>query len=120
MALKTTPQREPDQVLRFAQAALRLGGLVAVILGLGMLFSLPSSMALHMGTGLLAVMGVWLAAIRQAVQQRGSMVLWIAALLALGGVVAALSGMGGMMHLVAMLLSAILCELGVYLSSARP
>ena len=120
MALKTTPQREPDQVLRYAHVARRLGALVAVILGLGMLFSLPTSMALHMGSGLLALLGIWLAAIRLAKQQRSSIVLWVAALLAVGGVVAALSGMGGMMHLVAMLLSLALAELGVFLSTARP
>lgn len=119
MALKTTPQREPDQVLRYAHMALRVGAVVAVILGLGMLFRLPSNVALHMGSGLLALMGVWLAAIRLAMRQRASMVLWVAALLAVGGVVAVLSGMGGIIHLAAMLLSVLLAEFGVFLSSAR-
>lgn len=125
MARKTAPQpeekRDQDDVLRYARVAAWLGAAAALILGLCLLF-LPMSgiIALHMGSGLLAVMGIWLSAIRLAQRRQGNMVLWIAGLLSLGGVWVALSGMSVIMHLVAMLLAVGLSALGAALSTKAP
>lgn len=118
MSLSRVPRRGQDSMVKYAMMAVRVGALIAVVLGVGMLFSLfPVNLGMHMGAGLLMLGGVWLTAIRVVMGRlSGGMLAGAAALLGLVGVWAAMRSMGGQMpsllHWTVMLATVGLAEAG--------
>lgn len=109
-------------MVKTGKMLLRLGFVIAIVLGLGMMFGWFSGGVLHfhMLAGFLALVGGWLVAIGSRSPQRAA-VRWIAALLLLGGVALGTMMMMGnypfgaassTVHWITMLLAVSLAEMG--------
>jgi hypothetical protein len=113
--------RGKDPVAKGGMMLVRIGFLVALVLGLGLLLDvLPRTgvREVHMLAGVLVLVGIWIAAIRLSGQKRQGMgPVWGAAVLALVGAamgILAMLGKGsGIMHMVVMLVTIGLAEMGV-------
>jgi hypothetical protein len=113
--------RGKDPVAKGGMMLVRLGFLIALIIGLGILTGASwASAALpwHMLAGVLVLIGIWTATIRLATQKRSGMApVWAAAVLGIVGAglgSAAMSGaVSGIVHMVVMLLTIGLAEMGV-------
>lgn len=109
-------------MVKTGKMLLRLGFVIAIILGLGMMFGMfgGNTLHLHMLAGILALIGGWLVALGSRSPQRAAF-RWIAALLLLGGAVLGtmmmmgnypLGAMSSTVHWMTMLVSVALAEMG--------
>jgi hypothetical protein len=107
-----------DRVVTVAMMLVRLGFVVAIVLGLGMMFGLwgaGSVLPLHIGAGVLVLVGILLAGGRARTLGRGGVsFLLIGLLTGAVGAVAVLRGWApGLLHLVLMLVAVGLAEMNV-------
>jgi hypothetical protein len=113
--------RGKDPVAKSGMMLVRLGFLVALVLGLGRLTGTWTSGAVlqwHMLAGILVLIGIWTATIRLAAQKRSGMgPVWGAAVLALVGAGLGPAALGGALpsyvHILIMLVTIGLAEMGV-------
>lgn len=109
-------------MVKAGKMLLRLGFVIAIVLGLGMMFGWFGGGVLHfhMLAGVLALVGGWLVAVGSRSPQRAA-VRWVAALLLLGGVVLGTMMMMGnypfgaassTVHWITMLVAVALAEMG--------
>jgi len=120
MRPETTPPHQVDLLLRYGHMAERVGAAIALILALIARFGLwTSPMSLHIGSGLLALAGIVLAAVRLS-RAAGGTLLWVAAMVFLVGAWVGLGRMSVLMHVVTVLVAVGLAELGILQSAGLP
>lgn len=117
----TNADERVDSVVKTGKMLLRLGFVVAIVLGLGMMFGWfsGSMQHVHMLFGAVALIGGWLVALGSRSPQRAA-VRWIAALLLLAGAVVGIMMMMGnylfagvsTVHWITMLIAIALAEMG--------
>jgi hypothetical protein len=118
MSMGMNPARNPgrDRVVTIGMMLVRLGFVIAFVLGLGFLFRLVTAGAavpVHMAAGLLVIAGLLIAAVRLIGQKRkGAGQVAIAAGVAVVGAAMALTGQG-IGHLILMLVAIGLGEMSV-------
>lgn len=108
-------------MVKTGKMLLRLGFLVAIVIGLGIMFNWFGSnlVHVHMLGGILALVGGWMVALGSR-SPRGAGARWLAALILLGGAVLGFMMMTGnypfpnarMVHWIGMLVAVALAEMG--------
>lgn len=127
MGVQNAMKGRKDRVVTIGMMLVRLGFVVAAVLGVGMMASLWSQAAVlsfHLLTGGMVVAGLWLAVLRLTSMGKGAGIAW-------GGAAASLVGAGlglasmmsgasyGIIHLVVMLAAVGMGEAGVAKASRK-
>lgn len=109
-------RRRRDRVAFMGMMTARLGGTLAVLLGIGILLDYRGMVAtLHILAGVLVLVGVLVTAARCTVLGRSSLTVWAGLLVLVVGTTISLGYWGeglGLVHLVVMLLGFGLAEMG--------
>ncbi|HYF78830.1 MAG TPA: hypothetical protein VD973_16975 [Symbiobacteriaceae bacterium] len=104
MGTGVKPAAGPDRVVTMAMMGVRLGFVVAALIGVGHMFGLVESVGpFHLIAGILALLGALVAGVRMLVLGRGGGLPLLAVVIGVAGAVAMLTGMlGGFLHLLLM------------------
>jgi len=103
-----------DRIAFIGMMIARLGGTLAVLLGIGILLGYPAVMT-HMGVGLLVLVGVLVTAVRYTVLGKSVLPVWAGFLVLVAGTSISFEAWGpglGLVHAAVMLLGFGLAEMG--------